>query len=997
MVSVFTNQTPDYPNATDSASYELGMKFRSTQAGQITAIRYWKAPSETGTHIGKIWSANGQSLATVTFVNETVSGWQEQVLDAPLNIQANTTYVVSVNCNSHFPITYDVFANSISNGTLTSVTDGNNGIFGVPGSLPTNSYRNSNYFRDIVFTAVVSTPTMTKVSGDNQTATAGNALPNPLIVQVKDSSGNPQSGVTVNFAATNGGGSVSPTNAVTDANGQASTVLTLGYALGATSPVTNTVDATASGMGSVTFTATANPSQAINNQKVFTTQTPTISDVSDGVAYELGMKFQSAKGGQITAIRYWKATSETGTHVGKIWSANGQSLATVTFVNETVSGWQEQTLNSPLTIIPNTTYVVSVNINSHFVLTYNQLASSVVNGDLSSIAGGNGVYGNINTFPNNSYQNSNYFRDIVFVAGSSLVKVSGDNQTGTVGSTLPTPLVVQVKDGSGNPQPGVTVNFAVTSGGGSVSPTSVITDANGQANTILTLGSIPSGPNSATQVEATASGIGNAYFTAQAVPANANHIYLENQKPGTTNWKITSGSNNNEIAGYASATSVNKGGTLDFKISLAQPGTYTVDVYRLGYYQGKGGRLVFSTGSLNGITQPPLTLTDASTRLYEATNWSTSYTLQIGNDWTSGLYIAKLNDQLSGRQAYIFFVVRDDNTNSDILFQSSFNNMLAYNSMSGYSTYAWNSMNGQRAFKVSYDVPFIQASSGYWIANDTNSMLRYEYNMARWLESQGYNVTYVTNVDVHNNPQLLQRYKVFMSVGHDEYWTMEAYNNVKQSRDTSSGVNLTFFSANTCYWRVRFENSNTGQSNRVMACYKDDWQQDPIAPTNKFRSIQNNTPENSLLGVMYTGDRSNDAFGGYDFVISNSSHPYYAHTNVNDGDQLTLLVGYEWDAVVNNGSTPNGLVTLSESPVDPQNVDTDVPPGTNYQISNAVCYTAASGAKVFATGSIQWAWGLDSDGVQTPREDIRAKQIAVNILKDMGAIPTTPDAGIIVS
>lgn len=993
--TVLTTQNPDNTDASDNnASYELGMKFRSSRAGKITGIRYYKALSETGTHVGKIWAATGGiPLTTVTFTNETASGWQEQLLSSPLNIQANTTYVVSVNCNTHFPITYDQLQNSIVNGDLSSVADGNNGVFGSAGSFPSNSYRNSNYFRDIVFTADA-TFTITKAGGDNQTGTAGTTLPNPLVVQINDPSGNPQAGVTVDFAVTSGSGSVSPASAVTNASGQASTTLTLGAAPGATNPVPNTVNATASGIGGVTFTTTANPVVQNNNLTILTTQTPSIQDASDnGSSYELGMKFLSTTAGKITAIRFLKSSSETGTHVGKIWAGTGGlPLATVTFTNESASGWQQQNLVDPLFIEANKVYVVSVNSNSHFSIAYDQLASPIVNGPLRSVAdGNNGVFGSLNNFPTNSYSNSNYFRDIVFSAGSTLIKVSGDNQSGIVDTTLPNNLVVQVNDSSGTPQSGVPINFAVSGGGGSVSPTSTVTNANGQASTTLTLGSIPSGANNGTVVTVSAAGIGSVYFTATAVPASSNHIVMENQKPGTTNWKITNPAGN-EIAGYATATSVNKGSSIGIKVSVATPGAFTIDIYRLGYYGGTGGRLITSSGSLNGITQPAFTITDENTRLGEA-NWSTSYTVNVGSDWTSGLYIAKLTYQATGKQSHVWFVVRDDNSNADILFQSSFTNHLAYSNSSGRSLYAFNSTGGQRALKVSFDLPFSQTTTQ---PGEFNNLLRWEYNMARWLESQGYDVTYVTNVDVHSNSALLGQHKIFMSVGHDEYWSMEARNHVEQARDGSQPVNLAFFSANTCYWRVRLENSSTGQAHRVMACYKDDWAQDPVAPTNKFRSPQNNKPENALLGVMYTGDRDS-LYGGYDFVVTNSSDPYYAHTGLQDGDEIPILVGFEWDAVINNGASPSGLVVLSQSPVDPQNIDTDVPPGTDYQISNAVRYTAASGAKVFSTGSIQWAWGLDSDGVITPRENIRAKQITVNILKDMGAIPTTPDSGIIVS
>ncbi|MBW4636966.1 MAG: DUF4082 domain-containing protein [Gloeocapsa sp. UFS-A4-WI-NPMV-4B04] len=1007
MAVLFTNQAPSLPNFTDSVPYELGMKFRSAKEGQITALRFWKAPSETGTHIGKLWTATGTLLGSVTFSSETASGWQEQLLETPVNIQANTTYVVSVNVNTYYVATSNGLGSSITNGDLSSVADGNNGVFnGTPGAFATSSYGNTNYYRDINFVAVA-LPTITKISGDNQTGAAGTLLPNPLVVQINDSAGNAQSGVTVNFAVTSGGGSVSPASAVTDINGKASTTLTLGASPGATSAVTNTVSATAAQVGSVTFSASA--TSLVNSQKLLTNQAPSLPNFTDSVPYELGMKFRSAKGGQITALRFWKAPSETGTHIGKLWTATGTLLGSVTFSSETASGWQEQLLETPVNIQANTTYVVSVNVNTYYVATSNGLSSSITNGDLSSVAdGNNGVYNlSPNSFPTSSYGNTNYYRDITFVVGSTLVKVSGDNQSGATGATLPNSLVVKVVNAQNNPQPGITVNFAVSSGGGSVSPASAVTNASGQASTTLTLGAVPTGPEGVV-VTATVAGIGNITFSATATPANPNPIYLENRNSGTTNWKLVNRASG-EIAGYASATSVNKGGALDIKVSLGQAGQFTIDVYRLGYYGGTGGRLMASSGPLNGATQPACTL-DSNTRLVEC-NWATSYVLQVGNNWTSGIYIAKLTDQATSKVAHVWFVVRDDSSTAGIVFQSAISCVLAYSTTGGYSLYSFNSIGGQRAFKVSYDRPFSQAT--YQESYEADTPLRWEYNMVRWLESQSYDVTYTDNMQVHTNGQRLLNHKVFLSVGHDEYWSKEMRDAVEAARN--AGKNLGFFSANTAYWRVRFESSTpaAGQvkPDRVMACYKQDWsldpvaqQQGPLAATNKFRSVQNKRPENALLGVMYGSDTSN-IYGGYNFVVTNSSDPYYANTGLQNGDQLSLLVGYEWDFVVNNGSQPPGLVILSQSTVQPASLlpnfdepsgEQALPPNQDFTKAHSARYTASSGAKVFASGTNQWAWGLDSNDVSPEREDIRVKQITVNILADMGAKPQAPNANLIV-
>jgi hypothetical protein len=203
---------------------------------------------------------------------------------------------------------------------------------------------------------------------------------------------------------TAGGGSLSAASAVTGTDGQAGVTLTLGTAVG-----TNIIHATAAGVGSVDFSATA-------LYAVFGGQTPVALNATDGSAYELGMKFQAAVPGQVTAIRYWRAASETGPHTGKIWSASGTLLASVTFSGGSASGWQSQALTTPLTILANTTYVVSVNSNLYYVATNGGLASAVVNGNLSSVAdGADGVFGSPGVFPTSSYQNTNYFRDLSFV------------------------------------------------------------------------------------------------------------------------------------------------------------------------------------------------------------------------------------------------------------------------------------------------------------------------------------------------------------------------------------------------------------------------------------------------------------------------------------------------------------------------------------------------------------------------------------------------------
>ncbi len=185
------------------------------------------------------------------------------------------------------------------------------------------------------------------------------------------------------------------------------------------SPTSSPASISNANVTAVNFTATANTT----GQTLFTSQTPSSVNLSDGSSanYELGTAFTSSVAGQITAIRFWKDSKESGTHTGRIWSNTGTMLASVAFANETASGWQQQALPAALSISANTQYVVTVNTgNTYYVATDSGLASKIVSGNLSTVVGSNGLYGSVGSFPTNSWMNSNYFRDIVFVSGSGV-------------------------------------------------------------------------------------------------------------------------------------------------------------------------------------------------------------------------------------------------------------------------------------------------------------------------------------------------------------------------------------------------------------------------------------------------------------------------------------------------------------------------------------------------------------------------------------------------
>jgi hypothetical protein len=475
-----------------------------------------------------------------------------------------------------------------------------------------------------------------------------------------------------------------------------------------------------------------------------------------------------------------------------------------------------------------------------------------------------------------------------------------------------------------------------------------------------------------------------------AVPAVAqNLVQRENMKPGSSDWTLTRPAANREIEGYASATSVNRGEQIRLYVSTSEP-SYTIDVFRMGWYGGLGGRKVLGPIHRTGILQPT-PAPDAVTGLIEC-NWTDPYVIDVPGtedhtDWASGVYLAKLTSGTTGSNAYIVFVVRDDARPSAHNFQSSVTTYQAYNNWGGKSLYAFNSTNAVPAVKVSFNRPY--AGSG------SSDFRRWEYSMLRFLEREGYDVTYSTSIDTHARPDLLLQHRDFLSIGHDEYWSWEMRANVENARD--HGVNLGFFSANTCYWQIRLQPSaiDPSQPNRTIVAYKEAYTQDPYYTdndpsndkrvTSAWRGDPVNESEDAMIGVRYIGDPV-DA----DIVIDDvTSAPWvFENTGLTRGSRLPGLLGYEVDKI--GPFSPPSVIRLGHSPFTTQKTN----PAQNFSdFSDMTVYTAASGASVFATGSIQWAWGLDDWNASQngDRTNEGARQITRNVLRRFAGAASSAD------
>ena len=480
-----------------------------------------------------------------------------------------------------------------------------------------------------------------------------------------------------------------------------------------------------------------------------------------------------------------------------------------------------------------------------------------------------------------------------------------------------------------------------------------------------------------------------------------NPIVEENARPGTADWALQRPALSREIEGYAGATSVARGETIELFVHTQVPG-YTLEVFRIGWYGGLGARRVHGPTQVRGTAQRMPEM-DPATGLVDC-DWREPVRLATRDDsqpdgWTSGVFLARLTADGTLAQSYILFVVRDDKRRAGLWLQLPVTTYQAYNAWGGKSLYHWGSSEHRRAAKVSFNRPYAANAqnpaaasgmgAGEFLANLQPHPDRYgirnagwDINLVRWLEREGVDASYGTNLDTHAQPALLHRCPAWLSIGHDEYWSGAMRRHVEAARD--AGVNLGFFSANSAYWQVRFEASPaTGVADRIMVCHKKARNDPAMAgrsdlgeATDKFRSAAVGRPEERLIGVMYAADPVDG-----DIVVQDARHWVFAGTGLEDGGRLQGLLGYEVDAV--HGGGPPGLQVLAASPW------TTLVEEPRSGVAHMTLYEAPSGAMVFATGSIQWAWGLDDFNVpalRTSRNSAAAQQVTRNVLRRFGAV-----------
>lgn len=492
-------------------------------------------------------------------------------------------------------------------------------------------------------------------------------------------------------------------------------------------------------------------------------------------------------------------------------------------------------------------------------------------------------------------------------------------------------------------------------------------------------------------------------------PAGPNPVVVENQRPGATGWFVPypQWSLRHEIEGYTDQPSYAVGGHVRVQVS-SQTSSVQWRLYRTGWYGGLGAREVLS-GLATALAQP---LPPASTWDVPCEpGWATTFAFDLPPDAISGVYALRLD--AGGFASLITFVVRDDARPADLVFQRSDFTDAMYNN--------WDGANNRSSWYVAHpqwvSLDRVQRSAAGWLYPYSGGYFTYEYSLVRFLEREGYDVKYVSNLDVHQDPDALAHVRAFLSVGHDEYWSPEMRDHVEAARDR--GVHLGIFSSDTCDGVLRFRPgdphaiSTTTADSTADNPRRNEWAQKPV----DLHAPPHDNPSDTLTGTHYGGwcgeIRESCWDNGFRKLVDTdaptiveASHPIWR--NLLAGEELSRIMGYEYE-VPYAGATPLPFAvhTLADVPGLVTPMGLSVPPAV-------VAYQTASGARVFNAGSMHWAHGLDAWAGQTVFRrtgDTRpcaegdddcfdvarraVQQVTVNVLADMGARRGTPSPDLI--
>ena len=466
----------------------------------------------------------------------------------------------------------------------------------------------------------------------------------------------------------------------------------------------------------------------------------------------------------------------------------------------------------------------------------------------------------------------------------------------------------------------------------------------------------------------------------QAAGRAAPSVARENDLPGARDWMLGKTEIDPAaryrcpaIEGFAEPCSVLPGGSVLLRASTREADRVSVQIFRLGFYDGAGGRRVHEAGPLACRPHP---VPQAGPRRLMRCDWPVLLAWRIPPDAVSGVYLAKFASEATGVESYAIFIVRDERP-ADIVFQCSDFTWQAYNRWpSQYSLYD----DGRQPWywggesQVSFDRPYgkycqvVDAP----LSIGSGEFLLWEFPFAYWLEAQGYDVAYISNLDTHRSPDALVRARAVLSVGHDEYWTSDMFRHMQQA--VAGGVSLGFFSGNAVCGRVLWDEAT--RSLRRVGVFG------PPGGTREFQAMDSLPHERPYAHELVGAHSTGPVTGGADWACTLPEHWAFAGTGMRAGEAIPGLVGWEWHG---DPAPIPGLEILSTGPTQSGPGE---PNGGQY---TATVYPGPKGNIVFNASTIWWGDGLsEPPGYVRPAvyaapqgPDRRVQQITANVLSRM--------------
>ncbi len=435
------------------------------------------------------------------------------------------------------------------------------------------------------------------------------------------------------------------------------------------------------------------------------------------------------------------------------------------------------------------------------------------------------------------------------------------------------------------------------------------------------------------------SSLGAAAIDAAAPGApTAEWVRRENVRPGDGTWLRGVAAPAGELEGYANATSINLGGAITFFVSTTSP-TYSISVFRMGYYQGLGARLIETRPNLAGFARAIPQPDEYGT---VDCQWPASFRVVTDVRYLPGQYLVRL-ENAQHQFRFVPFLVRDDSSTAAFVYMSAVTTWQAYNTWGGFSLYRQATQvgsvtvsNANRAVRVSFNRPYDRA-----FANGAADFVGNEFPLLFLAEQLGLDLAYWTDIDLHQRGASLTRHRALLSLGHDEYYSPAMRSAVVNGVD--HGVNVAFFGANFCYRKIRFEPGVNG-ADRLMINYRST--ADPITATNPSLATVNwsqypsDTPESTFTGSIYGG-----VDGTGSLTVVDAASWFWRGTGVRDGSVLAGALGGEFNHYDPATTNPPNVQILAHSYV-------------GGGIGDATYVAERGQGGVFASGTGHWVFDL---------------------------------------